>query len=522
MARSAPLPDFSYAGYAFGNKPLPARSGTVVDVTAHGAKADDDLDDSAAVRAALAAAHEVEGPVTLRFPAGRFILSEVLLIERSHFLVEGAGQGAGGTELYFPRPLRMVDKSTRLDGLRGYLRANNKRQVDRARNVDEPFSEYSWSGGFIWTRAPGVAAKGDPDGVSVAGDATAVVSGSAGKQDIAVAAEAKFKPGDVVSVRWYSKQGKASALLRSLYGAHAAESGSRHWEDPNRAIVVQTTQVQSARGRRIRIADPLMHDIGADMPADIAPWRGLQEVGVRDLALVFPQGESLGHHLEEGWNGIYFLDLFNGWVDSVRVTNADSGIITYDSANLTFRNVRTDGGRTAHYSVHIGSAHNALVTQLEVFNKVLHSLSLNTQATRSVFQRATVWQHPVLDQHAGANHQNLFDNVTVHITPRRVDGVPTYALWDGSGATYWQPGHGRFNTHWNIRVLVQAGATPEERVLLTGLNEGPDARVVGISGNREFEIDYRPRPYVEMINEEVRNVPSLYDWQLARRNAPQP
>ena len=52
---------------------------------------------------------------------------------------------------------------------------------------------------------------------------------------------------------------------------------------------------------------------------------------------------------------------------------------------------------------------------------------------------------------------------------------------------------------------------------LTRLDEGPDARVVGISGNREFSVDYRPKPYVEMINSAVGAAPSLYDWQLARR-----
>ncbi|MGO4262867.1 hypothetical protein [Lysobacter sp. TAB13] len=517
VARATLLPDFSYAGYGFGALPLPTRMGKTIDVGDYGARPDDEIDDSKAVLKALDAAHQVKGPVTLRFGAGRYVLSEVLMIRRSHIAIEGAGQGAGGTQLYFTRPLRMVDKSDRLDGLREYLRANNKRQIDRDENIDERFSEYSWSGGFIWTEAPGASSRLEPDENSAAPDAVAAISGQAGEQDVAIASGAKLAPGDVISLRWYSRQGKASALLHELYGADISKVGSRHFEDPNRAVVVQTTQVLSARDGGIRIADPLMHPIGADLPADIAPWHGLQEIGVRDLAIVFPEGQSFGHHLEEGWNGIFLHDVFNGWVDSVRVANADSGIITYDSANLTLRNIRTDGNRIAHYGVQLGSVHNVLATQLQVLNHVRHSLSFNTQCTRSVFQRATVWDHPVLDQHAGANHQNLFDDVTLYIVPRKIDGVLSYPLWDGSGAPYWQPGHGRYNTDWNIRVLVQSGAAPGERVLLTGLDEGPDARVVGVSGNREYDIDYRPRPYAEMINAPVLEVPSLYDWQLARR-----
>lgn len=517
VAKATPLPDFSYAGYGFGTLPLPVKLGKVIDVGEYGAKPDDEIDDSKAVLKALDAAHQLKGPVTLRFGAGRYVLSEILMIKRSHIAIEGAGQGVGGTELYFPRPLRIVDKSKRLDGLRNYLKTNNKRQIDRDENIDEWFSEYSWSGGFIWTEAPGAMSRIEPDENSSVPDAVGAVSGKAGEQELTVAPGAKFAVGDVISVRWFSKKGKDSALVHDLYGADVSKVGSRQYEDPNRAVVVQTTQVLSARDGGIRIADPLMHRIDADMPADIAPWHGLVEVGVRDLAMVFPEGQTFGHHLEEGWNGIFLHDVFNGWVDSVRVSNADSGIITYDSANLTLRNIRTDGKRIAHYGVQLGSVHNVLATELQVLNPVRHSLSFNTQCTRSVFQRATVWERPVLDQHAGANHQNLFDNVTLYIAPRKVDGAWSYPLWDGSGAPYWQPGHGRYNTAWNVRVLVQSGPAAGERVLLTGLDEGPEARVVGVSGNREYDIDYRPKPYVEMVNAEVLNAPSLYDWQLARR-----
>lgn len=522
VMRAEYLPDFSFAGYGFGNVPLPEPVGRIVDVAEYGAVADDGVDDSRSVLAALAAAHKVKGPVRVRFPAGRFILSEVLMIERDHLVLEGAGQGAGGTELYFPRPLRMVDKSDRLATLRHYLVDNDKRQIEKAANIDEPFSAYSWSGGFIWAKAPGMDAGQEYATTTAQQDATGAVSGALGGFELEVAPGAMFKRGDIVSIRWYSREGKSSGLLRSLFGSHANEAGSRMWESPDRAIVVQTTRIDSIEGNRIRIADPLLHAVGPGLPADVAPWQGLQEVGVRDLAVVFPEGDSFGHHLEEGWNGICLSDVFNGWVNSVRITNADSGILTYNSANLTLRDVLTDGERVAHYSVHMGSVHNALVSGLQVLNPVRHSLSLNTRSTRSVFQRATVWQDPVLDQHAGANHQNLFDNITLFIRPMHKNGVASYPLWDGSGASYWQPGHGRFNTHWNLRVVVLSGALPGERVVLQGLEEGPDARVVGLSGNRPFAVDYRPQPYMEMINQEVLGAPSLYDWQLARRTDQQP
>jgi hypothetical protein len=152
-----------------------------------------------------------------------------------------------------------------------------------------------------------------------------------------------------------------------------------------------------------------------------------------------------------------------------------------------------------------------------VSDTVLHSLTFNTGSTKSVYRNATVLKTPTLDQHAGANHQNLFDNVRLHIGARPGADGPSYPLWDGSGASYWQPGHGRFNTSWNIQVLVESGALATETVRLTGLDEGPEARVVGVSGNRTFEVDYRPEPYVERLNHAMRDIPSLYDYQLSRR-----
>jgi Pectate lyase superfamily protein len=513
--QNTPLPDFSYAGYAFGLQPLPRAFGQVINVVDYGAVANDELDDSKAVLAALAAANKVTGKVTLRFPAGRFILSEVLLIERSNFVLEGAGRGAGGTQLYFPHPLKLADKSNRLDKVRAYLLENKKRQVEPLYNLDEPFSEYSWSGGFVWVRAPDETAYMFK--TKQKKTALAVIGGRQGQFDLQMRSSHHYKIGDVISVSWYPRDGKSSAILRSMFGDMASSAGARLWEEPERPIVVQTTLVTAVNGGMVTIADPLMHDINQAQPANVEPWHGLTQVGIRDLAFMFPPGRSFGHHVEQGWNAVYINNVFNGWVESLRVHNGDSGVLTYDSASLTIKDVLTDGKREAHYSVHLGDVHNVLASNIQVENKVVHSLSFNTLCTRSVYQNSTVRQASVLDQHAGANQQNLFDNITLYIRPTIINGSPSYPLWNGSGAAYWQPGHGRFNTNWNLHVLVESGARPDEVVNLTGLEEGPDARIVGLSGNRTFTLEYVPQPYVEMLNERAENVPSLYEWQRAQR-----
>lgn len=112
----------------------------------------------------------------------------------------------------------------------------------------------------------------------------------------------------------------------------------------------------------------------------------------------------------------------------------------------------------------MGNVHNVLAENISVMNPVLHSLTFNTQSTKCVYKNAKVFVTPTLDQHAGANHQNLFDNVTLHMPAVRTD-------------------------------------------------DGPMARIVGLHGNRVFKLDYRPAPYVELLNETPKSIPSLYEYQ---------
>lgn len=514
---AAELPDYSYAGYQFGTGQIPDASGEIIDATDFGVIADDGLDDSAALLDTLRAAHAVTGPVTVQLPAGRLVISEILPIERSHIVLRGAGAGVGGTELHFPRPLAAIDQTPRLDELRTYLRKYDKRQREPERNINALFSEYSWTGGFIWIQKPGTRAASyleefDPPIERL----TTIIGGSRGEKQLQVDSTDKLRVGDAVQIHWFNRDGEDGALLSEIYGETDLAIGSHHWTFADRPLVRQTTRILAIDGATVEIGDPLLHSISVAVPAQISQWDHLEQVGLEDFSISFPDSPYFGHHLERGYNGIYVTSTIDGWVRDIQFKNADSGILSYNSANLTIENIRSTGERPGHYAIHLGNVHNVLVRDVTIENPVLHSLTFNTQSTKSVYQRATVLNAAVLDQHAGANHQNLFDNVTLHVKADRKDGRPFYSVWDGSGAGYWQPGHGRFNTTWNLNVIVQSGAQRDETVRLEGLAEGPDAFILGIHGNRRFEVDYRPEPRALSVNREPE-IRSLYDWQLRQR-----
>ncbi|MEC7289737.1 MAG: glycosyl hydrolase family 28-related protein, partial [Pseudomonadota bacterium] len=280
---AAELPDYSYAGYQFGIGQIPDASGEIIDATDFGVIADDGLDDSAALLDTLRAAHAVTGPVTVQLPAGRLVISEILPIERSHIVLRGAGAGVGGTELHFPRPLAAIDQTPRLDELRTYLRKYDKRQREPERNIDALFSEYSWTGGFIWIQKPGTRAASyleefDPPIERL----TTIIGGSRGEKQLQVDSTDKLRVGDAVQIHWFNRDGEDGALLSEIYGETDLAIGSHHWTFADRPLVRQTTRILAIDGATVEIGDPLLHSISVAVPAQISQWDHLEQVGLED------------------------------------------------------------------------------------------------------------------------------------------------------------------------------------------------------------------------------------------------
>lgn len=513
------MPDFSYAGYHFGEKEIVTEADTTyINITDFGAFPNDNKDDTKAILSALNFAHSVKGHVTVSFPKGRFIIKDILRISRSNITVSGKGMGTQGTQLYFPMPLSIIDKTPNLDELRKYLRLHNKKQRDTEIYIDDYFSEYSWSGGVIWIQKEGTRPvpylkelDQQPQRIAIA------KQGKRGGQIVEVNDASSISEGDILRIDWHNKGGKQGGIIKSIYGNTDQVIGSHHFNFPNRPLVMQPAQIKSVHGNTVEIRDPLLHDINKDIPAHITSWEHLEEVGIEGLSIQFPTGDTYGHHVEQGFNGIYLTSVFNGWIRDVSFNNADSAILTENSGNVTISNIYSYGTRFGHYGIHLGSVHNFLVEDVTIMNSTVHTFSMNTKSTKSVFLRGEGFAQPTLDQHAGANHQNLYDNMTFHIEAARDEKGPYYDLWFGGGAGYWQPGHGRYNTTWNSKVLIESGADSNETVRILGQTEGPDARVIGMYGNRNFEVEHYPAPHTGEINSKVA-IPSLYEYQKQQRS----
>ncbi|KAF2327709.1 DUF4955 domain-containing protein [Flavobacterium daemonense] len=508
------LPDFSFAGYHFGESALPEFQGKIINATDFGVKANDNLDDSKALLKALKAANAVDGNVILQLPEGRIILSDILYIERSNFVLRGAGSGEKGTEIYCPRPMMYLKDPESLAELREYLTTFDKRQRESENNIDLPFSQYAWSGGFIWTQVSGERVKSyldkyEPEPAYLA----KVSSGKMGDFNINVSEVKNLKVGDIVELQLFNKDGENGEIIKDLYQGANVKPGSHHWNFPKLPIVRQQVEIVKISGSKITLKTPLTIAIKPSYQAQLVEWKHLNEVGIEHLRFTFPDIPRVAHHVEPGNNGIFLTRLFNSWVEDVKITNADSGILAEEVSNVTIQDITTDGTHLAHYTVTLGGVHNVLVKNLKIYNSSVHPLSFNTFSTKNVYQNCEIFTDPVLDQHSGANHQNLFDNITVHLKTAKNN---SYALFGGGGAEYWKPSHGPFSTFWNLNVQVE-NPDASKPVLLYGMKDGAFARIIGVHGNTKFEIKYDVDPYIEFLNMPIEKIPSLYDYQLKKR-----
>jgi hypothetical protein len=508
------LPDYSYAGYHFGESPIPEIKDQIVLATDYGVVANDQLDDSKALLKAIAEASKKTGNVVLQLPAGRIILSDILYIERSNFVLRGMGSGANGTEIYCPRPMMYLKNPESLKELREYLVEFDKRQIEKENNIDLPFSQYAWSGGFIWTQVPGERVKSYLERYEVKQNVLAkVISGNRGEKTFKVADVKGIKAGDVVELQLFNKDGEKGDIIDALYQKSNVKAGSHHWKFPLLPIVRQQVEIVKVDKNTITIKTPLTIEVKPNYQAQLVEWKHLSEVGIEHFKITFPDAPRVAHHVEPGFNGICLTRIFHSWVKDIAIHNADSGIFTEEIANVTIKDILTTGNNISHYTVTFGGVHNVLAENVKVYNEAVHSLSFNTFSTKSVYKNCEIFKAPVLDQHSGANNQNLFDNITVHF---KTDVKNSYALFVGGGAPYWRPSHGAFSTFWNINAIAE-NADATKPLQLDGVEDGPNIRIVGLHGNQKIEVKYGPNPYIELLNTPLKNVPSLYDYQLKKR-----
>lgn len=458
------LPDFSYAGYRRGEKPLPTRK-PQADVKSFGAVGDGKANDTAAFKRAIAEAK------VIAVPPGRYVISDFLDIRASGTCLQGAGPDR--SVLYFPTPLNEIKPNW------------------GATTSGRRTSNYSWSGGFV--RVLGSPSR------KVLAEVTAPAE--RGGKSLTVSSPAAFRAGQ--DIRLELRDTKEQSLARYLY---AGDPGSmRNLRGRTRAsFQCRLTRVDKA-ARRIEFDRPLRTDVRAEWrPRLYAAAGSVEEVGVEGLRFEFPNTPYKGHFTERGFNAIAMYGCRNCWVRSVRITNADSGIFL-GGTNITLRGILIDSQRrtersrkaTGHHGVTLGGQDN-LLEQFEFRTRFMHDITVTRGSAGNVASRGRGLD-VCFDHHCYGPHANLFTEIDL--------GEGSRMFQSGGGAALGR--HcGAWETFWNIRA---------RRPQTWPRGWGPDRmNLIGVR-TTQASVTRREGRWLEAISPQAIQPQNLYRAQLDRR-----
>ncbi len=460
------LPDFSYAGYHRGERPLP----TLVpdcSVKDFGAVGDGQTDDTQAFQRAI----EQSAGKTISVPPGVYVITDFLAINTTGTSLKGAGSRQ--SILKFPKPLNEIKPNW------------------GATTGGQRTSNYSWSGGFITISG------------SNSRQVLATVQGDAkrGERSLRVSAVNGLRVGD--DFRLQMNDTKQQTLARYLY---ADDPGPMENLGSSMSVsfAARITTVDAA-GKRLEFDRPLQTDVRSEWkPRIYSAVSSVEEVGVEDLGFEFPELPYQGHFTELGFNPMAMSGVRNCWARNLWIHNCDSGIFV-SGTNVTLHGIEFDSDRpiersrkaTGHHGITLGGQDN-LLTDFDFRTRLMHDITVSRGSAGNVAANGKGLDL-CFDHHRYAAHANLFTNIDLGEGSRMFQSGGGAALGRHSAA--WE-------TFWSIRALRKQ-TWPKDW--------GPDLmNLVGLPSSDPAVTDLTGR-WFEPTDADRLEPANLYQAQLANR-----
>jgi hypothetical protein len=443
------LPDFSHAGYAMGERPIPTVQGPVIDATRwpFGAKADDGIDDTAAIQAAIDSAGAAGGGVVL-LPRGRYEIhatadAPFLRISHDRVVLRGQGSGRSGTILHLGAP------------------APAKR-VRRLGSV--PAEEEARHGAAI-------AVMGSEERRELARYTGDIARGT---RVVGVTDSARFSPGQTVIIDFTDPKIDALhpapehadlvAQLTAPFQLRPNQIDTLGLRAKHHAWIVK---IEAMLGpQTIRLTRPARFNQWQRYDPRIYAFDGVSEVGIEHLRIqsswpggyrhhkpyLGPDGTLVRTAKEQDylWNGIWISFASDGWVRDVSFSNLTQGIIVSRSSDLTLENLEFDG-LDGHAGITIAHSNDVLVSGVDFFARLVHPITLSMMASGNVVTNCTTHYQgrdgysstdAIIDFHGIFPYENLFENLNgFYVCP--------------GGDLSVMPHAGVRNVFWNIHAPRQ-------------------------------------------------------------------
>lgn len=426
------IPNCSYAGYHYSERPLPEPP-VVANVKDFGAIGDGKADDQLAFQAAIRKARSLGGGAIL-VPEGTYRLTGMLRLTHSHLVLRGAG--VDRTVLQFERPL------SEILGIR----------TIKQKPPGTTISEYSWLGGLIHVGVEsdfdsngGIDPKsGYPESWSV-GYKLAILTSPAKRGDRIVEIEpmgkTRFKPGDFVFLCWESPADRSLLVCMAGDGPMARFP----WETKGSSLLDERwnwpVEIVKSDGRHLWLRQPLRLDIRPEWKVSVRKMNAsIEEVGIEHLAIKMRDHPVDPHLQEKGFNGIYLTKAINCWVRNVSLENVDDGMVLRAVKNCTITDFVIKGTRYHHHGTTAAhGSHDNLFTDFKILSPLRHGINTEGFSTGNVWRKG-VLAHGTFDSHCLMPFEFIRTNLEVNN-----DGFP-------GGSSTFGPRNGMHVVHWNIRL----------------------------------------------------------------------
>jgi hypothetical protein len=437
------LPDFSYAGYHAGEIKIPNAPAKWNLKRDFHAKGDGQTDDSAAL---LNAIQSINRGV-LFIPAGTYVIAKRIDILKGNLVLRGAAPGK--TILLFPNSL------TDLFG-------------NKASGTEQ--SQWSFRPGLINVTGA------DPINAETR-MATVTAPAKRGDKALQLSNKISVTKGEWIRLIESDPQkdsAAAGSLIHYLYG-DLMPPGTDLIGTPN--VVRFLSRVKSASANRIELERPLPYDLRPEWTPEIHRFvPSVQEFGIEHLSIHFPWTPYPGHFKEKGYNGLFFQDVSQCWVNDVEVRNSDFAVdlnstnfCTVTNVTLTTSASRAVGdpgrgprrgspagveaqGANGHHGIDVSHGTENLVTHFDVQTKFVHDISVEWYALHTVFANGRGVDLN-MDHHREANYSSLFSNLDCGAGTRPFN----------SGGSGNRGAHsGAYSTFWNIRAAGPLRLPPRD------------------------------------------------------------
>ena len=403
------LPDFSYAGYHYSNKPVPdvnTLGYTTFNVTNYGAVANDNVSDQSAIQAAIDAA-EANGSGIVFFPPGEFLVNTnaditaegdywSITVQSSNIVLRGSGSRREGT----------------------IIRQVNDMPGDPPSDLESP--------PFMFVVKP----------VGSSSTLTSITEDAARETFwITVADASMLEVG-----QWIDLRMRSTEAVSDFLHPYSRKSEWTVLQDIG-IIVAEKHSIAEIDGNRVRLNEPLhVLKIEADHGWTVHEYPVLEEVGIEDISFQGSWFDRFEHHLDarhdSGWSLLKLKNCVNSWIRRVSFINF-SRIKIESCAAVSVYHI-TIAGTLSHYFAKNQGNYGVWFGLIEDLSGQLHGPNAMSATTGTVYYRFDMKRNQSMDFHSWFPYANLYDK----IKGGRLTG--------SGGAKHSMPNHLRHLVFWNL------------------------------------------------------------------------